>query len=247
MVYAKYWNDSAPMSFGPEKWTYAQKREFRYNLQSYMEHTFQFDRFRSGKSVLEIGSGAGIDSVELANSGAYVTAVDFTDNGVALTNALARETGQMFLDVRKADATKLPFVNEHFDAVYSFGVIHHIPEVKKALVEIRRVLKPHGLFFGMVYNKDSMLYQYSIVHLHENEGLTEEELVSKYSERNIGCPYTHAYTKDELQKLLSKYFQCVTVKTRYNVVDLPNQRKVKLDLPEGHPLGWHLCFEAIKP
>ncbi len=245
MVYAKYWNDATPMSFGPEKWTYEQKREFRYKLQSYMEHTFNFGRF-CGKSVLEIGSGSGIDSVEMAQKGCYVTAIDFTDNGVALTNSLMREAGLMFAEVRKADATKLPFPDESFQAVYSFGVIHHIPEVRKVLREVQRVLKPHGTFFGMVYNRDSILCEYSILHMHKNEGLTEEELISKYSERNVGCPHTHAYREVELHELFEKYFKYTTTKIRYNVIDLPDQRKVKLDLPEGHSLGWHLCFEAIK-
>lgn len=244
MTFTDYWNNSTPMKFDEEKWTYEQKRTFRYDLQSYMLNTFKFRRFKD-KKVLEIGCGAGIDSVELATYGAIVDAIDFTDTAVNLTKELAKEAN-VSINVQKADATKLPFNSGTFDMVYSYGVIHHIPKVDDVLLEIQRVLKPYGIFMGMVYNKDSLLHDYSIIHLHEDEELTDFELTSKYSERNVGCPFTFARTYDELKSLLSTYFTSVGICTRYNVIDTEYKRKVKVCLPEGHPLGWHLCFEAVK-
>jgi len=244
MTYVKYWNDSTPMSFATEKWPYKKKRAFRYELQSYMLDTFKFERF-AGKRVLEIGCGSGIDSLELASHGAKVTATDMTDNAIKLTYELSQEAA-LPISVRKAVGTTLPFPDGTFDVVYSYGVIHHIPEVRKVLKEIHRVLTPEGLFLGMVYNMNSLLYEYSILHLHEDELLSDTELTSKYSERNVGCPYTKVYTEQELKELLSSYFASTNTCVRYNVIDLPTQRKVKLNLPEGHPQGWHIIFEATK-
>lgn len=42
------------------------------------------------------------------------------------------------------DAAKLDFPNKYFDAIFDFGIIHHIPNWKDSLKEIKRVLKPNG-------------------------------------------------------------------------------------------------------
>jgi ubiquinone/menaquinone biosynthesis C-methylase UbiE len=42
------------------------------------------------------------------------------------------------------DASKLDFPDGHFDAVFDFGIIHHIPNWKDCIQELKRVLKPNG-------------------------------------------------------------------------------------------------------
>lgn len=247
-----YWEKSTPMSFGPERWSYEKKRQFRYSLQDYMHSVFRFDEF-GGKSVLEIGCGSGIDSLEFARHGAKVMAVDFTDNAVKLTDELAKEAG-LAVKVAKVDAKKLNFAENSFDCVYSFGVLHHIPDVTQAINEIHRVLKPGGKVMAMLYNRDSLLYAYSIIYLHGireqlllDGSSTEEELVSHYSERNEGCPYTKAYTRQEAQELFERWFNSVEVGVHYPVIDLPGQRKVKVSIEGKNELGWHLVIKGYKP
>ena len=46
-----------------------------------------------------------------------------------------------------ADALNLPHPDGAFDAVFGFGVLHHIPDWQGALAEVGRVLKPHGIYF----------------------------------------------------------------------------------------------------
>ncbi len=239
-----YWEHCTPLR--DESWTYDKLRDFRYNvLQTYQLSTIRFDRF-SGMKVLEVGCGAGIDALEFARHGADVTATDITEDALRLTHRNALQA-RLPLTIVKLSEGALPFEDKSFDVVYSFGVLHHIPEIRKVLLDIKRVLKSGGTFICMVYNRSSILYQYSIIHLHELENLTEEELISRYSERNIGCPYTKAYTVKEVCELMGTFFTYVAVSTRYNVLDLPNrtERKVKLQLPEGHPLGWHLIAECV--
>jgi SAM-dependent methyltransferase len=60
-------------------------------------------------------------------------------------------------DLRVADAENLPFPDESFEAVYSWGVIHHSPDTSKAAREILRVLKPGGMAKVMIYHKYSMV------------------------------------------------------------------------------------------
>jgi len=245
----EYWEQGPPMSFMDRSLSYEEKRKFRYSLQDYMHEVFRFADF-SGKLVMDLGCGAGIDSAEFARNGAYVISVDFAQASIISTRDLLREAGLPAYIVQ-ADATSLPFREDVFDCVYCFGVLHHIPNVEEALAEIHRVLKPNGKVLAMLYHQDSLLYAYSIVYLRGiKEGLlwksTLDEILSNYSERREGNPYTRAYTKSEVRKLFEKFFDHLQIEVRYNVIDLPNERKVKIGLPEKYELGWHLIVKGIK-
>jgi hypothetical protein len=103
----------------------------------------------------------------------------------------------------------------------------------------------------MLYHRDSLLYAYSIIYWRGiKEGLlktlTPEQLVSRYSERNEGCPYTRVYAREEARALFSRWFQNVAIEVHYNVIDLDEQRKVKIDVPDKYELGWHLIIKAVK-
>jgi ubiquinone/menaquinone biosynthesis C-methylase UbiE len=193
--------------------------------------------------VLEIGSGGGIDSAEFGKHGAEVVSLDFTETGSKATNQLLRDAS-VPANVVRSSALRLPFEEKCFDCVYSFGVLHHIPEIKEVLKETHRVLKPKGEIICMLYNKKSILYAYSILYLHRDEGIAEKELVGMYSERVLGCPYTRAYTKQEVLELFGEHFEGIETKVKYNVIDLPDRRKFKLNLPDEYELGWHIIVKA---
>ena len=106
-------------------------------------------------------------------------------------------------------------------------MLHHIPEYRTALSEIRRVLKDDGSFVGMFYNKDSLLWSYSIEHL------------GQPIERVPGVPFAEPFSKAELHSLLSEFFGTVTISTHYNVIDTPTERKVKVGIDDRYALGWH--------
>ena len=245
----EFWEQGPPMGFIGEKLTYEEKRDFRYSLQDYMHATFHFEKF-SGKSILDLGCGGGIDSAEFARNGAVVVSADFSQTSVNTTHNLLQEAG-LQANVVQADATNLQFDDNTFDCVYSFGVLHHIPSIDKTLVEIKRVLKPDGQIMAMLYHKDSLLYGYSIVYQRgikekQLEKLTMDELLAKYSERKEDNPYTKVYTKTEAKDLFSKYFRSCSTEVHYNVIDLPEQRKVKVDISDDYELGWHLIVKAVK-
>jgi SAM-dependent methyltransferase len=247
----EFWSRSVPMTFNDQPKTYDEKRRFRYELQDYMDQAFRFGSF-ANKRILEIGSGAGIDSAEFLRNGARVVSMDFSPTSTRATKGLLREAG-LDGDVVMADARFLPFRNGVFDIVYSFGVIHHIPTVSAVLDEVRRVLRNDGLFMGMVYNRDSLLYAYSIMYLHGirdnllGQGKTELEIASEFSERFTGNAYTKTYTTDEITNLLRAYFRSVSVETRYSVIDMVSRRKVKFQLENlQDDLGWHIIFRATK-
>jgi SAM-dependent methyltransferase len=119
-----------------------------------MGEVFGFSSF-AGKRVLEVGIGLGTDHLQFARAGAVMTGVDLTPRCVELTALRLAQEG-LASDVRVMDAEHLEFGSATFDAVYSFGVLHHVPSTMGALTEVRRVLRPGGLFLGAVYNRWSV-------------------------------------------------------------------------------------------
>lgn len=248
----EYWEKSVPMGFTDKGYSYEEKRAFRYGLQNYMHEAFRFDSFKD-KLILDLGCGAGIDSAEFARNGAEVVSVDFTEEAVRLTTNLFKEAHMKGCIVR-ASAMRLPFRRDVFDCVYSFGVIHHIPDVNSAFEEILRILKSNGKFMGMLYNENSLLHAMLLLRAwqaHKKGQLLEytlEKIVPRITERIFGCPYTRLYSEDEARELLSRYFQNVEVYPQYNVIDTENERKLKFSIENrSTELGWHLVVKGDKP
>ena len=115
-----------------------------------------FDALR-GKDVLDVGCGSGIATQMLAEAGANVTAVDLTDWAVETTRRRLAAFG-LEGDVRREDAEQLPFADESFDLVFSWGVIHHSSDMDRALAELVRVCRRGGRIVIMVYHRHSLFF-----------------------------------------------------------------------------------------
>lgn len=137
--------------------------EKRYELEPYIPDFAQFAEGQ-GKKVLEIGVGAGSDFLNWARNAGHATGVDLTEAGIALTRErlTLEQIDPARFALQPADAENLPFETGSFDIVYSWGVLHHTPDTRKAYSEVLRVLKPGGRMRTMVYQVPSwtgfMLY-----------------------------------------------------------------------------------------
>ena len=102
-----------------------------------------------GGRALEIGCGRGVGTgLILDVFGAdIVDAFDLDPRMVALARERLRPRAPR-VRLWVADATSIPVPGATYDAVFDFGIIHHIPEWRLALGEVGRVLKPGGRFYA---------------------------------------------------------------------------------------------------
>lgn len=133
----------------------------RYATEPYILEFLGRDDVR-GKRVVEIGCGMGTDGVQLVRAGADYTGVDLTPMGALLTRTNLGMRGLRGTTVN-ASAERLPFADASVDFIYSHGVLHHTPDIDRAVAEIRRVLKPGGRIHLMLYHRRSYNYYVSIL------------------------------------------------------------------------------------
>ncbi|WFU18791.1 class I SAM-dependent methyltransferase [Bradyrhizobium sp. CB3481] len=112
---------------------------------------------RPQDKILDAGCGYCYHTTRLARSGATITAVDFSDAALAAAqHTIARAGVADRVNLQQADLTKLPFPDNSFDFVVSWGVLMHIPELEAALAELSRVLKPAGVLVLCENNVNSL-------------------------------------------------------------------------------------------
>lgn len=97
--------------------------------------------------ALDIGCGAGFMAIALAQRGFLVDAVDHASAMIELTQRNAKQKGvNNRIHAAAGDVQELPFDDCSFELIVSLGVIAWIPDLRKALTEITRVLVPGGFF-----------------------------------------------------------------------------------------------------
>jgi len=108
---------------------------------------FSLGRLSRGERVLDLGSGAGTDSLvaaQMVGESGRVTGIDMTPEMLAKARAAAAELGAANVEFVEGEAERLPFPDGHFDVVISNGVIDLIPDKDVVFAELNRVLVPGG-------------------------------------------------------------------------------------------------------
>ncbi|WP_028662938.1 class I SAM-dependent methyltransferase [Saccharomonospora halophila] len=98
-------------------------------------------------TAMELGSGTGFFLLNLMQGGVASTG-SVTDLSPGMVEVALRNAARLGLDVdgRVADAERVPYDDDTFDLVVGHAVLHHIPDVRAAMREVLRVLKPGGRF-----------------------------------------------------------------------------------------------------
>jgi len=108
---------------------------------------FSMGALQPGEDVLDVGCGAGMDSLvaaQMVGATGSVTGIDMTPEMVAKARASIAEMGLGTVRIVEGSAEHLPFDDGSFDVVISNGVIDLIPDKDAVFSEIARVLRPGG-------------------------------------------------------------------------------------------------------
>jgi len=211
-------------------------------------HIIDFANFKNynQKTVLEVGCGIGTAAQSFIENGAIYTGIDLSDKSVELANKRLK-IFNLKGTIYKSNIEELDNVNDtQFDLIYSFGVLHHTPNIEKSIKNIYNMLKPGGEFKLMLYAKNSWKY-FEII-----EGLDQYEAQS-------GVPIANVYTNEEVHELLKDFNNITIVQAHifpYKIEQYKNYVYEKKDYFQNMPnelfacleknLGWHLCITCYK-
>ena len=108
---------------------------------------FSLGALQPGERIVDVGSGAGIDSLiaaKMVGPGGHVVGVDMTPAMLAKARRAAQEGGFTNVDFREGYGEALPVFSNWADVVISNGVLNLMPDKAAGLAEMARVLKPGG-------------------------------------------------------------------------------------------------------
>lgn len=109
--------------------------------------------------ALDLGCGVGRHALHLARTGFRTSATDRSPHALATARENAAADG-LDVDFRTGDMTRLPYADNEFDYVLAYNVVYHGDETKlsRTLDEIRRVLRPGGLYQATMLSKRNAEY-----------------------------------------------------------------------------------------
>ena len=109
---------------------------------------------QSDDVILDVGCGGGININRMAEKAKKVYGVDYSIESVKLSREVNSEyINQGKVEVLEGNVQSLPFDDESFDIVTAFETIYFWPDIEKCFGEVKRVLKPGGIFLiGMESN-----------------------------------------------------------------------------------------------
>lgn len=249
-----------------------------------LEFFEKYDRYRYGKEghiiekldtlelaekeVLEIGLGQGADSEQIIRRGAKWSGIDLTEESVRRVETRMSLKSLPFQRIVCGSVVDSNFDNNSFDLIYSFGVLHHIPNIREASRQLHRILRPEGKLVVMVYARTSLNYYISIAVIRRIGlllalawpfgGLPKSVALHCEAARREGIisylkmtRFIHANT-DGPQNPYSKVYDVLSAKKDFAEFDLESAEKAFLHAPAfpvrilpfkrkiAKVFGWHL-------
>jgi len=192
-----YWNSQpcnikhSLLPIGSKEY-FEEVRQKKYHVEPHILKFADFNAWKD-KRVLEIGCGIGTDAIEFVKAGADYIGIDISDASLSIAKKRF-EVYNLQGTLLNMDATSDSLKQlGSFDLIYSFGVLHHYPNVYKIIDSVSNMLLPQGIFKFMVYAEHS--WKYAMI----KQGLAQFEA-------QADCPYAEVYTKEKIHQLLDKKF-----------------------------------------
>lgn len=219
----------------------------KYFVEPHILNFADFDRWKN-KKVLEIGCGIGTAAASFAEAGAEYTGVELSKNSLELAKKrfeIFGLEGRFYAGNAEELLSFLP--QQHFDLIYSFGVIHHTENPKRLINQLSFYSTNTTELRIMLYAENS--WKNALIKC----GLEQPEA-------QFGCPIAKTYTTETVKELLSSKFKIESLEQDhifpYRIEEYKNNVYVKQPWFEAMPenmfkllekqLGWHLLIKAKK-
>lgn len=129
--------------------------KYSVNRQPFGEWIVSHYALQPGEQVLELGCGTGsMWKGTTLPQGAHVTLTDFSSG---MLDTARENTAHLNADYAVVDAQAIPYADASFDVVIANMMLYHVPDIGRALREIRRVLKPGGRFFAATFGENGVV------------------------------------------------------------------------------------------
>lgn len=262
----KYWDERpcnvrhSPRSIGSREY-FEEVEARKYLVEPHIPEFASFDSWKD-KKVLELGCGIGTDTIRFARAGAQVTAVDLSEQSLALARRRAEIYGISdrirFYQANGEELSQVVPV-ETYDLAYSFGVVHHTPHPDRAVAELRKYLAPGSTLKLMVYHRYAWKVLWIALRFGRGQFWKLSELIARHSEAQTGCPVTYAYSRTQARSLVeAQGFRVQDIGVDhifpYRIPDYLEYRYVRNWYWRWMPdrffralerrFGWHLCITA---
>lgn len=222
----------------------------RYTAEPHVPDFAGFSEW-NGKKVLEIGCGIGTDGAEFAKAGATYVGVDLSEASVELAKRRFK-IEQLNGEILVANAENLQEeldnhgISGPFDLIYSFGVLHHTPDLMASLHSLKKLCGDNTTVRAMVYAENS--WKNSLI----KSGLDQPEAKK-------GVPIANTYQRDEIVEAFAQaglsvnriwqdhIFQWqLTEYKKGKFVRLPWFEAMTEEMFSAlrRDFGWHLLIEA---
>jgi len=164
----------------------------KYFVEPHILKFAEFDKWNK-KKVLEIGCGIGIDASNFVRAGANYTGIELSQKTLDIAKArfYALNIKGNFYCGNAEELDKIIPI-EHYDLIYSFGVIHHTPNPEKIITNIKKYMDNNSEFRLMLYAKNSWK------RIMIEAGIDQPEA-------QFGCPIANTYNNEEIRELLRDY------------------------------------------
>tara|TARA_Y100000591_G_scaffold326251_1_gene348587 strand:+ start:1130 stop:1933 length:804 start_codon:yes stop_codon:yes gene_type:complete len=204
-----YWNKQ-PCNINHSRKKYLSKEYFnevrkkKYFVESHILDFANHKNYKN-KNVLEIGCGIGTDATEFIKYGAKYIGIDYSEKSIKISRQRVKTFGlnkfnPLFLvdncENPKNLSRYLKINKTNFDLIYSFGVIHHTKNMKKAFETIYKIASKKTNIKIMLYAKNS--YKNFLLD-HTNYRFEAQK----------NCPVVHKIDDFDLQNLITGKFKIV--------------------------------------
>ncbi len=224
-----YWNrQPCNIKFSNKKFLsknyFMEVKRKKYFVEKHIINFAEFKKYKN-KNVLEIGCGIGTDAIEFIRNKANYVGIDYSERSVNILKErikvfnLEKNRPEVFVD-NAENLKKVKKKNINFDLIYSFGVIHHTPNMKKCFSSIYKIADKNTEIKIMLYAKNS----YKNMLLNKTPYRFEAQK---------GCPVVFTTDYEELKKLINKKFKILEMKQDfifpYKIREYKKNKYVKIN------------------